>query len=165
MEIVNTEEQLVNKELSALFINDAPDDKEEIIDSNIIIYNDRKEIEIENDNKLQEFENDFQESRSAILDILETSKEALEDTLNIARDTDSSRGMEVASNMMNMISNVAKDLLELHERYDKIKAAKTKKQEESKQTGNNVYNNTNNLNFYGTSNDLLELIKKTKSEN
>ena len=165
MEIVNTEEQLVDKELSSLFINDTSDNKEEIIDSNIIIYNDRKEIEIENDNKLQEFENDFQESRTAILDILETSKDALEDTLNIARDTDSSRGMEVAANMMNMISNVAKDLLELHERYDKIKAAKTKKQEEIKQTGNNVYNNTNNLNFYGTSNDLLELIKKTKLDN
>lgn len=169
MEIINTEEQLVDKELSSLFINNIQNDKEEIIDPNIIIYNDRKVIEIENDNdndsKIQEFENDFQESRTAILDILETSKEALEDTLSIARDTDSARGMEVAANMMNMISNVAKDLLELHERYDKIKSAKTKKQEEVKQNGNNVYNNTNNLNFYGTSNDLLELIRKTKLEN
>ena len=131
MEIINTEEQLVDKELSSLFINNVQTDKEEIIDPNIIIYNDRKVIEIENDNdsKLQEFENDFQESRTAILDILETSKDALEDTLSIARDTDSARGMEVAANMMNMISNVAKDLLELHERYDKIKLAKTKKQE------------------------------------
>ena len=132
MEIINTEEQLVDKELSSLFINNIQNDKEEIIDPNIIIYNDRKVIEIENDNdsKIQEFENDFQESRTAILDILETSKDALEDTLSIARDTDSARGMEVAANMMNMISNVAKDLLELHERYDKIKSAKTKKQEE-----------------------------------
>ena len=154
-------ELLVNKEISSLFQNNSTDD-ENIDNKNVIVYNDRTEIII--DNKFQELETDFQESRSAILDILETSKVALENTLSIANDTDSVRGMEVAANMMNMISNVAKDLLELHERYDKIKSAKTRK-EDIQQNGNNVYNNTNNLNFYGTSNDLLELIKKTKSEN
>lgn len=153
------ETKLVDKEISSLFINKS----EEIKDSNIIIY-DNKINEIDDDD-IKELENDFLESRSAILDILATSKEALEDTLLIAKDTDSPRGMEVASNMMNMISNVAKDLLELHERYDKIKTNKIKKQEENNQQGNNVYNNTNNLNFYGTSTDLLELIKNTKLEN
>lgn len=50
MEIINTEEQLVDKELSSLFINNVQTDKEEIVDPNMIIYNDRKVIEIENDN-------------------------------------------------------------------------------------------------------------------
>ena len=156
----NNKERLIDSNLASLFTNTIEEDN----DPNIIVYNDRKEIEIEmeTDNKLQELENDFQESRTAILDILTTSKEALTDTLLIAADTESPRGMEVASNMMTMISNVAKDLLELHERYDKIRTAKTKKQDD-KQNGNNVYNN--NLNFYGTSNELLELIKKTKTEN
>lgn len=92
--------------------------------------------------------NDYEYARRNLYDLIEKGQGALEQIVDIAKQSESARAFEVVTNLIKTMAETNRDLLEL---------AKQKKdlEKEDKPAEQNVTNN--NLNI--TSADLLKLIK------
>lgn len=91
---------------------------------------------------------DYEYARQNLYDIIEKGQNALEDIIDIAKQSESARAFEVATNLIKTMAEANKDLLNL---------AKAKKDLE-KQDVPEQKNITNN-NLVLTSADLLKMIK------
>jgi len=119
-----------------------------------IIIEDEKEVEIMEPIKksIVPLNNDYEYARRNLYDVIEKGQSALEDIIDIAKQSESARAFEVATNLMKTMVDANKDLLEL---------AKKKKdlERDDNDPGKNV---TNNNLFVGSSTELLKLIKNNE---
>ena len=92
---------------------------------------------------------DYEYARQNLYDVIEKGNHALEDIMDIAKQSESARAFEVVTNLIKTMVDANKDLLQL---------AKTKKEldkTEEPQEGKTVNNNL----FVGSSAELLKMIK------
>lgn len=98
--------------------------------------------------KKRDGNNDYEYARENLYSIIEKGQSALEDIVDIAKQSESARAFEVATNLMKTMVDANKDLLEL---------AKKKKELEKEDVAAETHVTNNNLNI--TSADLLKMIK------
>lgn len=98
--------------------------------------------------------NDYEYARRNMYDILEKGSTALEDMLDIARQSESARAFEVVTNLIKTLAETNKDLLEL---------AKKDRELNKVEEGPDKVVTNNNL-FVGSSAELLKMIKDKASE-
>jgi hypothetical protein len=96
---------------------------------------------------------DYEYARQNLYDIIEKGQNALEDIIDIAKQSESARAFEVATNLIKTMAEANKDLLNL---------AKVKK-DLDKEDVPEQKNITNN-NLVLTSADLLKMIKDKSNE-
>ena len=116
-----------------------------------IIVDDEKEDEIMEPIKKTStpLNNDYEYARRNLYDVIEKGQSALEDIIDIAKQSESARAFEVATNLMKTMVDANKDLLEL---------AKKKKELDRDDSITDKQITNNNL-FVGSSTELLKLIK------
>lgn len=107
-----------------------------------------RSINIPEDNSLS---GDCDQVRTNLYKLLEISQDALEESLEIAKQSEAPRAFEVVSNMIKQISDVNMQILDIHTKKQKLSAP------EKETTTTNI---TNNAVFCGTSKDLNEMINK-----
>jgi hypothetical protein len=93
--------------------------------------------------------NDYEYARRNNYDIIEKGMSALEDIIDIAKQSESARAFEVATNLMKTMLDANKDLLELAQKNKELTR-------EDKITDKQV---TNNNLFVGSSAELLKMLK------
>ena len=92
--------------------------------------------------------NDYEYARRNLYDIIEKGSAALEDIVDVAKQSESPRAYEVLTNLLKTLAETNKDLLEL-----------AKKDKELKREEIVPEHRTVNNNLHITSADLLKLIK------
>lgn len=92
--------------------------------------------------------NDYEYARRNLYDVIEKGNNALEDIMDVAKQSESPRAYEVVTNLIKTMVDANKDLLQL---------AKTRKELEAKEPEKAQVTN-NNL-FVGSSAELLKMIK------
>jgi hypothetical protein len=92
---------------------------------------------------------DFTQVRENYYNIILKGSEALEDALEVARQSQSPRSYEVLATLMGTLKDVNKELLAMH---------KTAKELQREDVGDNITNNTLVL----TTSELLTLMKKNQ---
>jgi len=99
--------------------------------------------------------NDYEYARQNMYDIIEKGTSALEDIVDIARQSESPRAFEVVTNLIKTLADANKDLMDLAK----------KNKELSKPDASNEGNKTVNNNlFVGSSSELLKMIKDKANE-
>jgi len=116
-------------------------------DDELIIYeNNKEELSIEQEYDL---------ARENILHILRTSKAVLENTAELALDTDHPRMVEVYSGLIKNLADINKDLIDLQEKKMKLKKEYITQSEIDDDS--NLVNN--NAIFVGSTEELFQLLK------
>lgn len=92
--------------------------------------------------------NDYEYARRNLYDVIEKGNNALEDIMDVAKQSESPRAYEVVTNLIKTMVDANKDLLQL---------AKTRKELEAREPEKAQVTN-NNL-FVGSSAELLKMIK------
>ena len=99
--------------------------------------------------------NDYEYARRNNYDIIEKGMSALEDIIDIAKQSESARAFEVATNLMKTMLDANKDLLELAQKNKEL--TRDDRVPEKQVTNNNL--------FVGSSAELLKMLKNNKDEN
>lgn len=111
-----------------------------------------------------DLDNDFKHSREHILNTMEEIKRVVDISVTIATETGEPRAIEVANQSLKNLLDASKRLMENHE-----KRVAMKTQQEKINLGINDAETKNVTNqqfvFHGTTNDLMELIEKSKKDN
>ena len=108
----------------------------------------------------EDLQSDFELARSTLRNLLTKGEHALDNMLVIAAQTESARSFEVASNLVNTMATLAKDLIDLHEKTNKAKGKTAEKQAAS--VPSVVNNQTNNVVFQGSATDLFDMLDNEK---
>jgi len=102
---------------------------------------------------------DYNYTRTVLRGLIERGTSALEGSLMLAKESEHPRAFEVSSTLMKNISEMSKDLMELHKHLENEKGDKKAK----------TVNNTQNNNYYSTDgkpqkgvNDLLDDLDDNK---
>jgi hypothetical protein len=103
----------------------------------------------------KEEQNDYEFARQNMYDIIEKGSSALEDIVDIAKQSESPRAFEVVTNLIKTLADANKDLMEL--------AKKNKELNKDDQKDNGPQTVNNNL-FVGSSAELLKMIKDKSNE-
>jgi hypothetical protein len=130
-----------------------------IFDLEPINYKEVKEIKpalIVSNNSEKVIDNDYQNVRDNLYDLLETGKEALLDMLEVAKQSENPRAYEVTGNLIKQLADMNQQLLDIHQQKQKLDAPNKKEQ-----TGNVT---TNNAIFVGSTNDLSKFLNNMNSE-
>jgi hypothetical protein len=110
----------------------------------------KKDI-IVKDNKPDVIENDYENVRDNLYDLLSTGTSALEDMLEVAKQSEHPRAYEVVGNLMKQLADMNQQLLDIHQQKQKLEAP-YKKEQASQVTNNNAI-------FVGSTNDLAKMIQ------
>ena len=97
---------------------------------------------------------DYRLVRNNLKDLINTGTTAIDGILAVASEGESPRAYEVAAQMIKVVSEANKDLVDLHKRMGDIKKDKTT---------NNVKNTTNNSIYVGSTKELLDMINDSRS--
>ena len=97
---------------------------------------------------------DYEFARQKLYDMIEMGQDALNDIVDIAKQSESPRAFEVAANLIKTLADTNKDLLEL---------AKKNKELNNNENSDNPKTVNNNL-FVGSSAELLKMIKDKANE-
>jgi hypothetical protein len=97
-------------------------------------------------------DNDFDQARMALKMMIKKGETAVDEMINIARQSDHPRAFEVTGQLIKTVSETAKDLLALQKQKKELSAPAPN--EAPKQIGTQ-----NNIVFSGNTNDLLKLLK------
>lgn len=108
-----------------------------------------------NENKNEYVDNDYEQARNNLYDLLETGKDALLDALEVAKQSENPRAFEVVGNLMKQLADMNSQLLELHQQKQKLSGVDTK--EKSNVTNNNAI-------FVGSTSELSKLIHDMNGE-
>lgn len=100
----------------------------------------------------KQLEVDFQQVRKNLKNLVSTGEEALEGILKVAQEGDSPRAYEVAAAMMKTVSEINKDILEMHHKVKQIEKPNVVEK-----------NTTNNSIYVGSTSDLQDLINTSRS--
>lgn len=103
-----------------------------------------------------ELQDDYELARRNMKELLEQGKEVLKGAHDLAQSDDQARPWEVTGNIMKHLSEMNKDLLELHEKKKTIKEPSN-----SKSVGGDE--NVTNIFYKGSPTDLIEMMKKKKN--
>lgn len=95
---------------------------------------------------------DYDYSRETYYDLLEKGREAMEDMIHVARESEHPRAYEVLSNMIKNLSDVNDKLMDLN-----------KKNKEITQQPKQVENQQNNF-FVGSTADLQKMLQQQVQE-
>jgi len=95
---------------------------------------------------------DFNSARQNISSLIDTGMTALDGILKVATESDSPRAYEVLSNMIRTLSEMNKDLMDIHEKMSNTESKKI-----------TVKNTTNNSIYVGSTSDLQNLINRERS--
>jgi len=95
---------------------------------------------------------DYNQVRGNLKNLIGTGKDAIDGILNVAIESDAPRAYEVASQMIKTVSEMNKDLIELHQKMKNI----TKEEIEINST-------TNNSIYVGSTRDLQDLVNQSRS--
>jgi hypothetical protein len=98
--------------------------------------------------------NDYEYARTNLYSIIEKGTNALDDIIDIAKQSESARAFEVVTNLIKTMTEANKDLLSL---------AKTKKELDRDENIPEKQVTNNNL-FVGSSAELLKMIKDKSNE-
>ena len=109
-------------------------------------------VKDQNENS-DDLEIDYKEARSNLKDVIGKGKEALENLLTMAKDLDSPRAYEVVGQLIKTISDVNKDLIDIHKRNKDIRG-------ETSSPSTVV----NNAVFIGSTADLQAIINGRKED-
>ena len=93
---------------------------------------------------------DYNQVRGNIKNLIGTGKEAIDGILNVAIESDAPRAYEVASQMIKTVSEMNKDLIDLHHKMKNIEEIE-------------VNSTTNNSIYVGSTKDLQDLINQSRS--
>ena len=104
------------------------------------------------DNSNKDVEDDYDYARRNLRDLIDSGMGDLDRVMEIARQSESPRAFEVATNLLKTLTDTNKDLLEL-----------AKKKKDLKQEKEKTQTVTNNALFVGSTADLQKLIQ-SKSE-
>lgn len=96
-----------------------------------------------------ETNNDYEYARRNLYDLIEKGHDALEEIIDIAKQSQQARAFEVATNLIKTMAETNKDLMNL------AKAQKELTQESPSSDGKTVNNNL----FVGSTSELLKMIK------
>lgn len=105
------------------------------------------------------FEDDFSEdyikARIELNELIEQGKNALNDILAIAKETEKGRDFEVAAGLLNNLVNANEKRLDLHRKAREIT---------NYQSSPNAHQTINNTLFVGSTADLTKMIKSMKEK-
>lgn len=93
--------------------------------------------------------NDFDNVRDNLYSLLDVGKEALDDMLEVSRQSENPRAYEVLGTMMKNLADMNQQLLDIHQQKQKIVAPV--KQESAQVTNNNAI-------FVGSTTELAKMI-------
>ncbi len=96
------------------------------------------------------FKNDYDYSRETLYDLIQKGRNALEDMIEVARESEHPRAFEVLSGLIKNVADVNDKLMDLNKKHKEVHA----KEESAKQVGNT----TNNL-FVGSTTDLQRMLQ------
>lgn len=102
----------------------------------------------------QQAEEDFALARKNSQELLEQAKEALDGILRIAAGSEHPRAFEVAANLLKTASDLNAGLLKLHEARRQL----VPDPDGGKKDTPTTVNNTQNNNYYGSTQDLLDAM-------
>ena len=102
--------------------------------------------------KNETLQGDFNSARKNIHSLINTGMDAMEGIVKVATESDSPRAYEVLTNMMKTLSEMNKDLIDIH---DKLTDAESKKV--------TIKNTTNNSIYVGSTSELQNLINQERS--
>lgn len=94
--------------------------------------------------------NDFEYARRNTYDVIEKGMSALEDIIDIAKQSESARAFEVATTLMKTMLDANKDLMQLNK--DNKELSRDDKTPDKQVTNNNL--------FVGSSAELLKMLKQ-----
>lgn len=97
-------------------------------------------------------DSDFQEVRKNLRNLIATGEEAIEGILKVAQEGDSPRAYEVAATLIKTVSEINKDIIDIHQRMKSMEQSKVVQ-----------HNTTNNSIFVGSTSDLQDLINSARS--
>lgn len=103
--------------------------------------------------------NDFQYVRENLYDVLEKSKEALDDILRLAQQSQHPRAYEVLNQMLRTVADVSSSLTDLH-----VKATKIEVDRERSGIGSVNNKTINNNVFVGTTADIQKMLANIASQ-
>lgn len=100
----------------------------------------------------KQFEIDFQQVRKNLKHLVSTGEEAIEGILKVAQEGDSPRAYEVAATMLKTVSEINKDIIDIHHKMKQIEKPTVVEK-----------NTTNNSIYVGSTSDLQDLINTARS--
>ena len=102
-------------------------------------------------------EDDFDQARTALKDMIRKGQDAVNDIMGIARQSDHPRAFEVTGQLIKTVAETAKDLLALQKQkkdLNQIPAGEAPKQ----------IGTQNNIVFQGSTNELLKMLKQNNEK-
>ena len=97
-----------------------------------------------------QFKNDYEYSRETLFDLINKGRDALEEMIAVARESEHPRAFEVLSGLIKNVADVNDKLMDLNKKHKDMN-----KKEEQKQIGNT----TNNL-YVGSTSDLQRMLQR-----
>lgn len=94
---------------------------------------------------------DYEKTRENLDELIEKGKEALDDILSIAKDSEKARDFEVAATLLKTIADTNQSIIDLHKKVRDI--ANYKQQSENNTTIKNAL-------FVGSTTELSKLVKE-----
>ena len=111
-----------------------------------------KEIEVSPDDDLNK---DYISVRRNLKDLIQTGTGAIDGILNVASEGEHPRAYEVAAQLIKVVTDTNKELMDLHKKVKDIQ------KDDVKLTQNNT---TNNAIYVGSTTDLQSLINQDRSQ-
>lgn len=103
----------------------------------------------------RDLEQDYQIARNNFHELLEQGKDALVNILTLAKQGDEARPYEVTGQILKHLSDMNKDLLDIHKRKREVKATARTQDDVQQQ-------NVTNAVFVGSTQELLEIMRNKK---
>ena len=105
------------------------------------------------DNENKNVNNDYDYSRETLYELIERGKDALENMIEVARESEHPRAYEVLSGLNKNVSDVNDKLMDLNKKQKDIN------KEDMRQVADGTTNN-----FYLTTSDLQKMMKNDEDE-
>jgi hypothetical protein len=99
----------------------------------------------------QIIEDDADFARQNIRHLIEKGNQAVDNILNVAKESEKARDYEVAANLIKSLSDLNKDLMEIQKRKKDLSSSK-----------NDSPINVDKAVFVGSTNELMKLLKSNK---
>jgi nitrate reductase alpha subunit len=103
------------------------------------------------DQSIVDLEKDYVYARSTMTSIIDKGREALDNILELAQETDSARAYEVVGQLLDKVTTSTEKLLDLHKKMKEIK---------DNDSNNGPTNVTNNAIFFGSTSEAIKMIKQ-----
>lgn len=178
--LTNTERSL-NKLFDIEVDENAQIDNEEEITTSLIVKEEMPLAEVdqsqdESDQEAFEIRNDAQEdfavARDNLKRLLDSGEDLLDSAIRIAESTEDPKAISAANSILQGLANINKSLMDISQKRqdivnksrlkDMISAELDRNNKGVGEVNTNIQNVTNNVQFVGTSTELMELIKQTR---